>query len=424
MKYCLVLPLMMVVSVLSAQSDIPSLQGFNQQQQNGHYIFTPKALLKTGFVYEIMPPEAGGDANLQTWLQNRARKEIQDAGYTFNEGNPRLVQSYETYTASITDKNNRKWLVNFVAFRRSDSATRYASILMPAGYKSPYLNTALKHFIQLSTKEGVTLPAAGASRRSGSDTYGSSGSGATGRGSRTSGTGRNSSGSDASRTRSKKVETPLTAAGMGIKPAAIKGVVLNTEYGVGVGGAMITELNPYLLLNDGTVYRYITCAPYDLDVAQSKQVEPNRWGTWKLSGKNMMMTFTEKKGIETDTMTHWYWSVPAKKGEKINGGFSTISGGGNTALGGTSMVFSSSNLKMNEKGQFTYEHTGGGSSADAGVSVSAYSSDNKAGTYILDGYAIELRFNNGQVQRKLLYFYPDSHTTFGMGGSTYISDKR
>lgn len=43
-----------------------------------------------------------------------------------------------------------------------------------------------------------------------------------------------------------------------------------------------------------------------------------------------------------------------------------------------------------------------------------------AGKYVLNGYSLELRYNNGQVQQKSFYFYPDSKETFGIGTSAYV----
>jgi hypothetical protein len=57
------------------------------------------------------------------------------------------------------------------------------------------------------------------------------------------------------------------------------------------------------------------------------------------------------------------------------------------------------------------------------VNTTTYAKSNAAGIYRLDGYSIEMKYNNGEVVRKLFYFYPDSRTTFGIGGSAYIPDK-
>jgi hypothetical protein len=48
------------------------------------------------------------------------------------------------------------------------------------------------------------------------------------------------------------------------------------------------------------------------------------------------------------------------------------------------------------------------------------SKSDESGTYKLDGYAIELKYNNGKTERRFFYFYPDSKKHFGIGYSVYM----
>ena len=141
----------------------------------------------------------------------------------------------------------------------------------------------------------------------------------------------------------------------------------------------------------------------------------------KQEGKTLVVTFPQEDGSKkTKKWTkNWFWTKAATPNEKIKGSYETIGGGGNTALGGNAMIMVASNISFNNKGQFTLEKTAGGSNSAAGVSTSTYSKNNTAGTYTLNGYSIELKFNDGKVTKQLFYFYPDSHTTFGIGGSNY-----
>jgi hypothetical protein len=169
-------------------------------------------------------------------------------------------------------------------------------------------------------------------------------------------------------------------------------------------------------------------SPYNFDVAKSKQLEPRKWGTWKAVGKHIVIYWPAKENEKLRNETWdkgWFWAKPATHGEKMAGSWSTISGGGNTAYGGNVMIVSSKNFTFNKEGQFTMLSTAGGSnSGDFGVSSSAYSNKDAAGTYVLNGYSLELRYNNGQVQYRNFYFYPDSKEVFGIGTSVYtMSDK-
>ncbi|RDC64383.1 hypothetical protein [Adhaeribacter pallidiroseus] len=193
-------------------------------------------------------------------------------------------------------------------------------------------------------------------------------------------------------------------------------IYLHEEYETGVGGYLYVVYNPYLLFNDGSVYRNLDTNVDKLNVAQSKQQEPEEWGTWQKQGSEIALTWQDG---DTDTWEDKSWFVASKaaKGETIAGAYSSISGGGNTAFGGSVITFSSSNISFNGN-KFTFESTGGGSSSD----VTAYSSQEKAGTYELDGYSITLRFNNGAVEKKFFYFYPDSKDVFGIGDQYYVTD--
>jgi hypothetical protein len=186
---------------------------------------------------------------------------------------------------------------------------------------------------------------------------------------------------------------------------------------------VIIEYRPYLLLQNGTIYRYPTVAPYDLDVAASKTAEPNKWGTWKQDGKTLTVTLPEKGVMKTEQWkSNWFFAKPPVVNEKIKGAFMTIGGGGNTAMGGNTMIVISNTINFNDKGQFTMKKTAGGTNTDFDVSTSAYSNSNAAGTYKLNGYSIEMRYNNGQVVRKLFYFYPDARDAFGIGDDAYVPD--
>ena len=181
---------------------------------------------------------------------------------------------------------------------------------------------------------------------------------------------------------------------------------------------MIIEYRPYLLLNDGTAYKHCEVSPYDLDVDKCRQVETRNWGVWRLEGKTMIMTMNDDHKMERWDK-NWFWAPPAAKNEKMSGTWSTISGGGNTALGGGSIVVSSNQLTFNSQGQFTTLSTGGSSYTGATGSVTAYSNKDGAGTYVFDGYSLELRYNNGRVVRKSFCYYPDSKDVWEWGTRAY-----
>jgi hypothetical protein len=396
------LPALVLLLSLSAeaQNTIPSLDGWTQQMQGTRHIFTPNTASPGNFTYEVMPLEKNIDAELADWLDKTAENTIQAAGYSIPASantQRETIQAMNIYGTYAVDKTGKSKNFFLLAYLRPDKTIRYARIIYPGNPKNTYLNIAVNHFAALAKQEGAAL---------------TSGEAVSGGNNKQKGT-----------TTSKQQKTPTTAPGQGLKPSEIKGIVINAESGVGVGGMVTIEYRPYLLLQNGSIYRYPIVAPYDLDVAASKTAEPNKWGTWKMEGKTLVVTLPEKGVMKTERWdSDWFWAKAPVANEKIKGAYMTIGGGGNTAMGGNTMIVYSTNLTFNDKGQFIMKKTGGGTNTDFDVSSSAYSNSNAAGTYKLNGYSIEMQYNNGQVLRKLFYFYPDSRTTFGIGDDAYVPD--
>lgn len=222
----------------------------------------------------------------------------------------------------------------------------------------------------------------------------------------------------------KQMDEKNTFTAAGLKPKDVAGVVIHEKYGYGVGGILIMQYEPYLLLTDGSILRDPGISPYELDVATSKEKHPEKWGKWQLQGKILVVQMPEKGVMKTSQWAdkRWFWTRPASNGEIINGSFMAISGGGNTISGGTTSIAVTSTIRFNSQGKFTHATSAGATSGGAAGTGAIYSDTQKAGTYILKGYAIELHYNNGQIAKTLFYFFPDTKDTFGMGSRTYTKD--
>lgn len=381
---------------LAAQSSIQPIQGWKMSEDDGHYSYTPASIIGSiPLNYDVFPPKKTGSADLAGWLAATVTKDLSDLHYTALPGNPNIqeIKSIQTYSIGVKDADGKQILMNYMAYTRRDGMIRYGRIVeTPIASVKPYMNRAVQHFMAICRQEGGLAASPATS------------------------TGQNTS-------HPKSEETPVTAPGQGLKPADIKGFVIHQETGIGVGGMVIIVWRPYLLLKDGTMYSHCSVSPYDLDVARSRQMEPNQWGTWTLQGKTLTTKFPDDKTPDKWD-SHWQWARPAERNEKISGAYYTISGGGNTAMGGGSMVVSSGSITFNDKGQFTRVSTGGGSYSGATGSVTAYSNKDAAGTYILDGYSLELKYNNGASSRVSFYFYPDSKEVFGLGARDYVPSKK
>lgn len=396
-----------------AQSPNTPIMGWKMEESNGRYTFTPATLFgPANFHYDIFPVEKNGVDDLTTWLSSKVEKDVQAAGYILvpNQSQARDVKSFKIYSVLVKDAAGKSWLLNYMAYFRNDHAIRYGRIteIPNAALTKNNMNMAVQHFIKLSKQEGGLSNSGSSSSSTASNSDGSAGSTA----------------STKTTTRPSRPETPTTAPGQGLKPDQIKGVVLHQEYGMGVGGMMIIRYNPYLLLKDGTVYSDPYVAAYDLDVTASRQQEPKKWGTWtQPATETLIITMnSDNKPDKWEGKAHWFWARPADKNLKIAGTWSTIGGGGNTAMGGGTMIVSSNVLTFNNQGQFTTQSTGGGTTSSGMGTVTAYSNKDGAGTYSFDGFCLELKYNNGKIVRKNFCSYDETMEVWVWGTSAYTPD--
>jgi hypothetical protein len=202
----------------------------------------------------------------------------------------------------------------------------------------------------------------------------------------------------------------------------IHAVIMHLEYEAGMGGAIYPVYNPYILFKDGSIYQKPVTSPADMDMAALKQTEPDKWGTWKMDVNKLLVYWPlEKPKYQNSTWEKSSYKnvMPAKKGETLEGSFKTLTGGGNTALGGNVLTVAAANITFNQRGKFTLAKTAGVSSG-GDIWENTNSKTDEAGTYKLDGYTIELKYNNGKTKRQFFYFYPDSRNHFGISKSAYL----
>ena len=164
----------------------------------------------------------------------------------------------------------------------------------------------------------------------------------------------------------------------------LEGIYVVQKTKITPGGFYNVVPSSYLLFKDGSIYLNFLVSPYHLDIAKSKQLEPDDWGKWKKTRAKITITWNDG---DIDHWDKWYVGEPAKKGETINGSFYTVSGGGNVAYGGTITFGSIKNITFNDKGQFTLMEQVQGVNASSEI----YSHETQSGTYSLDRHMIQLR---------------------------------
>jgi hypothetical protein len=141
------------------------------------------------------------------------------------------------------------------------------------------------------------------------------------------------------------------------------------------------------------------------------------WGRWQKSGTSIIVQWNDGKRETWEK--HWYIARPARKTDRLKGLFRSVSGSVNTALDGSSSTAVFKDLTFFDDGTFTRE---AGVSAREGADYGGSKSKTR-GTYVIDGYTIELRYDNGYVERLAFYFYPDSNDAIGMGNKAFARRK-
>jgi hypothetical protein len=214
--------------------------------------------------------------------------------------------------------------------------------------------------------------------------------------------------------------------------AAVEGVYFQVTYIVGAGGMPMPDYEPVILFRDGSYYEIDEAALEDVDLAAEKQQHPKRWGHWRLSGEQYALTRSDGRTENWKLQDGSFFRAfgADANGGQLSGRYKRVSGGGNSALGGSVMVGISSQYSFAPGGQFTGGSTVNASNSGGSTGVSSVTGANRslAGAYQLDRFTITMRQPNGRVERQFFAFGSqgkparlDTAMIF-LGSRTYVVD--
>lgn len=186
----------------------------------------------------------------------------------------------------------------------------------------------------------------------------------------------------------------------------IEGIYMRTQTLYGLSGVFIKNVS-YLLLKNGDVFKKLRGSPYELDVAESKKSQAKHWGKWKKQGGKINIKWSNGK---ESSWKKWHKTIPAKKGETLNGKFQSAD-----PFGG-SRVYNFNTIVFNKNGQFSAAKLKGGDTDWKPI----ISKSEQQGTYNLDRYSITFKKPGKSDETFLFFFYPDSHQHFAIGRSNFI----
>jgi hypothetical protein len=163
----------------------------------------------------------------------------------------------------------------------------------------------------------------------------------------------------------------------------------------------------HLLLTDGSIRRgWPEGMPFeDFDAAASKRLQPERWGRWQSATKPGMPGDYEVRWadgrVERLTLS---FVVLAAPGETVDGFFHHAQ----TAQTGdglsSAFAWGWRGIAMQHDGRFSIRSGGGASHSSQAGTVSSGTHNAQQGRYTLRANAMELRFDDGRVERHAFAF--------------------
>jgi hypothetical protein len=207
-----------------------------------------------------------------------------------------------------------------------------------------------------------------------------------------------------SKKRQDRAASYRTEPGRGIKSSEIEAVMAQREVDAVAfaGGGIGMKFEPVLVFKNGEYCSMVDLPAGDMNAAAHKQANPGAWGRWRRrSGRYQV---AGSKGAWFDV--NWDQRLtPARAGEELRGTYSSISGGGNTAIGGDVSITNTSQITFLPGRRFRLGSFGmttfGGSSGVSGV---ATSDSDASGTYRVEAGTLELRYGDGRVERWALHW--------------------
>lgn len=183
----------------------------------------------------------------------------------------------------------------------------------------------------------------------------------------------------------------------------VEGVYFKSYSTFGVGGMMIQDFEPVVLFRDGRYYELEGPALEDVDLTASQARKPAAWGKWRKQGATFLLT--DHKGNTHDYQLQqgsFFKAFPAEAGGgRLSRPYKRISGGGNSALGGTMAIAVQNNVAFSPDGRFTRGSNMGATGAD----VAAYSRRAATGgQYRIARHTITMTGPDGRPVREFFAF--------------------
>ncbi|QJU59912.1 hypothetical protein HL653_21120 [Sphingomonas sp. AP4-R1] len=208
---------------------------------------------------------------------------------------------------------------------------------------------------------------------------------------------------------------------------AVSGVYFYRGVSFGYGGAMIITFRPVVLFTDSSYYEIDDAPLEDIDLPAERAAHPKRFGRWTRRGATFTLFDEKGRGHDYAMGTgNFFKAFPATERSGLSGSYSSVSGGGNNAIGGTTGYLADSRMNFTPDGAFTtgqsvaFSDTG----AQSGVATTMRSRNpvRTAGRYSTDHYTLTVTQSDGRQLRRFFCFASDGSTGAIQTSMIFVGD--
>jgi len=202
----------------------------------------------------------------------------------------------------------------------------------------------------------------------------------------------------------------------------IEGFAFDSCTRIGYGGMVMFTPCPVVLFKNGEALTDVEGLSEPKGLAAHRAASPKKWTQWRRAGGKVELV--KKDGWKAITYTALYSTLP--KGFTLEGRYQSMSGSGNTALGGGDAAMAWSDYRFSRDGRVQRGGGAGSSSTGSGVDVTTSSrAQGRSGRYRVEGLVLVIDFDDGSSERRIIVADPkdEGRGTMWLDGTAYTFEK-
>lgn len=213
---------------------------------------------------------------------------------------------------------------------------------------------------------------------------------------------------------SANMQQPAATSSNDALPEGAEAIMAETLPGFGVGGTITFDFRPIILFKDGYACRDITFLLENMPAETHRNMYPGRWTKWKLFDGKVALQSGEDRWTSLDFQ---YRYPPVAPDFTLDGVFSRLTGGGNTAFGGDTILAVQSAFLLTKDHRFRQSAS---SAVMVGGAVAGSAPPDQIGSYEFDGYLATFRYDSGKTVTTTVVYTPQDPNVVFINGRPYL----